>query len=121
MQTSEIDVYVFLVQNTYAILCIKKLVLNVLKLFCWINAQTNVWISFHCIECFLVIIKYNENPLERPSVLPKMQIASFFLERSLIIYVYRQTSIIICTLNGNKIVDHSHVGGAAPTTSSFST
>ena len=39
---------------------------------------------------------------------------------------YRQTSNIICTLVGNKIVDHSDVVGAspvgaAPTTSSFST
>ena len=40
--------------------------------------------------------------------------------------IYRQTSNISDALVGNKIVDHSHVGGAspvgaAPTTSSFST
>ena len=34
---------------------------------------------------------------------------------------YRKTSNIRCTLIGNKIVDHSDVVGAAPTTSSFST
>ena len=39
---------------------------------------------------------------------------------------YRQVSNISGTLEGNKIVDHSDVvgaspGGAAPTTSSFST
>ena len=39
---------------------------------------------------------------------------------------YRQVSNISCTLEGNKIVDHSDVVGAspvgaAPTTSSFST
>ena len=41
-------------------------------------------------------------------------------------YIYCQTSNIRCTLLGNKIVDHSDVGGAlpvgaAPITSSFST
>ena len=39
---------------------------------------------------------------------------------------YRKTSNISCTLEGNKIIDHSDVVGAlpigaAPTTSSFST
>ena len=34
---------------------------------------------------------------------------------------YRQTSNISGTLVGNKIVEHSDVVGAAPTTSSFST
>ena len=42
------------------------------------------------------------------------------------ILIYRKTSNIRCTLEGNKIVDHSDVVGAspvgaAPTTSSFST
>ena len=36
-------------------------------------------------------------------------------------YMYRQISNISRTLVGNKIVDHSDVVGAAPTTSSFST
>ena len=35
--------------------------------------------------------------------------------------MYRQVSNIRRTLVGNKIVDHSDVVGAAPTTSSFST
>ena len=35
--------------------------------------------------------------------------------------IYRQTSNISRTLLGKKIVDHSDVAGAAPTTSSFST
>ena len=43
-----------------------------------------------------------------------------------VLYSYRKTSNIRCTLVGNKIVDHSDVVGAspvgaAPTTSSFST
>ena len=41
-------------------------------------------------------------------------------------HAYHQTSNISCTLVGNKLADHSDVGGAspvgaAPTTSSFST
>ena len=54
----------------------------------------------------------------------------FIIEMSILITVlhctYRQSSIISCTLTDNKIVDHSDVveaspGGAAPTTSPFST
>ena len=33
--------------------------------------------------------------------------------------IYRQTSNISRTLDGNKLVDHSVIAGAAPTTSSF--
>ena len=44
-----------------------------------------------------------------------------FLLRFVLLWLYHQTSNISRSLVGNKIVDHSDVVGAAPTTSSFST
>ena len=43
------------------------------------------------------------------------------LYKFMVYVTYRQTFNICRTLAGNKIVDHSYVVGAAPTTSSFST